>query len=518
MSEEDIDDIYTFAGEYKGDKYFELEKKESKIPQEWIKNNCNDKTNYLTSDDFTDEDYSDMYTVKILNSRNKFDVGVCSTKEELIASLKSDLNFENEATGENPINQPSYIMTICTSPNDGNTIGLGSKPTIRIVLKITINNIYVTLGSVHRIMKEPDNKVWYALPMFDGKKRRVGNIDGIMGSSMTHCQLPGFIIYKLYTKNEIINSVKVKQVTSDYPIGYNLSDEVFTLYDLFDIYNISSERFVKKIVTDIDDLYLGKDTDTDEDELPVDLNAIEEKFSSIYIKLDEFFYDAYMETDEFDSYSNIGEIEKEYPDVNTKLQKLNTLFDVNPEFRLIVSTIPSFFINMNDPVFVNILRKYNNFNILIDEILAEQNTQVPQAVNMNNVHPVPRAVNINNVHPVPRAVNINNLPMNLANIPLNIPTPRAVNINNLPVNLANIPLNVPPRTKKSKKSKTSRASKKSKKSKTSRASKKSKTSRSSKKSKSKTSKKSKTSRSSKKSKTSRSSKKSRSRASKKSKS
>lgn len=161
MSEEDIQDIYKYAGEYEGNQYFELEKKQLKKPQEWINNNCNDKMNYLTSEDFTDEDYSDMYTVKILNSQKKFDVGVCSTKEELIKTLELDLDFEFA---------PSNIMSICTSPRDGDPAGVGAKPSIRIVVKITINNIFVTLGSVHRIMKEPKNKVWYALPMFDGKK------------------------------------------------------------------------------------------------------------------------------------------------------------------------------------------------------------------------------------------------------------------------------------------------------------------------------------------------------------
>ena len=223
-----------------------------------------------------------MYTVKILNSRNKFDVGVCSTKEELIKTLELDLDYEYA---------PSNIMSICTSPRDSDPSGIGAKPTIRIVIKITINNIFVTLGSVHRIMKESDNKVWYALPMFDGKKRRIGNISGITGSSMNHCQLPGFTIYKLYTKNEIINRVKVKQELSDYPIGVEIDDEIlvideeiFTLNDLYDVnehIELDSKKFAEHLVSDIKRLKSGDELkifeyESDPDSDVVDLDYVED--------------------------------------------------------------------------------------------------------------------------------------------------------------------------------------------------------------------------------------------------
>ena len=395
INDEDITNIYKLDRTYKGKVYFELEKKDTNNPQEWINNNCNDKTNYLTSDDFTDEDYSDMYVIKILNSHNKFNLGMCSTKEELLMSLKSDLNFENI---EDPTNQPSSIMSICTSPNDGNVQGYNTKPTIRIVIKLTINNIYVTLGSVHRIMRETKNKIWYALPLFDGKKRRIGNIGGILGSSMNHCQLPGFIIYKLYTKNEIINSVKVKQSIDDYPIGYDIENNVFTLFSLYDKYNINSREFSKKIVSDIEHSYLGDFDITNSNSSQIDFDDIEEK--------------------------NVI--------VNT-LQHLNTLLGTDPAFRLRIRNSPSLLQNIHDPVYVNNLRRFNNFNILIDEILAEQNVQTPQPIN------------------------IRNLPTNLANIPLNVSRPRPINIRDLPINLVNVPLNILPRSKRSKTSRSTRS-------------------------------------------------------------
>jgi hypothetical protein len=428
-NEEDNPDIYKFEREYKGKTYFELEKKDSKKPQEWINNNCNDKTNYLTSDDFTDEDYSDMYAIKILNSRNKFDIGVCSTKEELITSLKADLNYVNE---EDPTDIPSSIMSICTSPNDGNSAGFSAKPTIRIIVKITINNIYVTLGSIHRIMKESNNKVWYALPMFDGKKRRVGNLGGVHGSSMNHCQLPGFVIYKLYTKKEITNSIKVKQLASDYPIGYRLSNDVFTLFDLYDKYNINARKFATKIVTDIE--YLYKDVD-------------------------------------FDDIEEANEANNDNSEL-TELNLFNELLGTDPEFRLRVRNSPGFLesIRDNDP-YITLLRGFSNFNILIDEIIAEQNAQVPRPVHRRD------------------------LPVDFSNAPLNVQESRPDHHRDVPPRAKRSKTSRPPRAKRSKtsrasrtkKSKTSRASR-TKKSKTSRASrtKKSKTSRASRTKKSKT--------------------------------
>ena len=241
MSEEDSLDINNMSHTYEGDSFFELEKNVGSLEQIWIDKNCSDKTNYLTSDDYTDEDYSDMYTIKILNSQNKFNLGTCSTKKELITSLKTDATF-NYA--------PSNIMSIYTSPTDGNPSGYGAKPTIRILVKITVGNFFVPLGSVKRILKE-NNKTWYALPMFNGKKRRVGNLAGVIGSSMNHGQIPGFTIYKLYTKEEIVNRVKVvENVHTDYPIDYPIPPSML-FSDLYAHDNINPKQFILRFTNKI---------------------------------------------------------------------------------------------------------------------------------------------------------------------------------------------------------------------------------------------------------------------------
>jgi hypothetical protein len=241
MSEEDSVDINNMSHTYEGDSFFELEKNTGSLEQIWIDKNCSDKMNYLTSDDYTDEDYSDMYTIKILNSQNKFNLGTCSTKKELITSLKTDMTF-NYA--------PSNIMSIYTSPADGNPSGYGAKPTTRIIVKITVGNFFVPLGSVKRVLKE-NNKIWYALPMFNGKKRRVGNIAGVIGSSMNHGQTPGFTIYKLYTKEEIVNRVKVvENIHTDYPIEYAIPPSML-FSELYTHDNINPKQFILQFTKNI---------------------------------------------------------------------------------------------------------------------------------------------------------------------------------------------------------------------------------------------------------------------------
>ena len=257
MSEEDS--RTTESNEYSGTSFFELEDNRN-VERKWIDDNCGDKMNYLTSEDYTDSDYSDMYVVKLLNSKNKFNLGTCSTKEELITSLKTDLSFDYA---------PSNIMCIYTSPTDGNPVGYGSKPTTRIIIKITVGNYFVTLGSVHRLLKE-SNKIWYALPLFGGRRRRVGNLAGVIGSSMNHGQIPGFIIYKLYTKEEIINRVKVvEDINADYPVDYSIDypNSITNLPELLNNTNINLKQFVKKIIKKCEKLYDPSVSESEEDEL-----------------------------------------------------------------------------------------------------------------------------------------------------------------------------------------------------------------------------------------------------------
>jgi hypothetical protein len=135
-------------------------------------------------------------------------------------------------------------MTIYTSPAFPTESGHGSEPTGKIVVKLPMNNIYVTLGSMKRVMSSNINQ-WYAMPLFGAKRRRVGNLKGLFAASMNHGQVPGFLIYKLYTKEEILSNIEVKEDDDDYPLF--LVESAKELYELMGYKDVTAD-FTDKII------------------------------------------------------------------------------------------------------------------------------------------------------------------------------------------------------------------------------------------------------------------------------
>jgi hypothetical protein len=148
----------------------------------------------------------DLYTIYNLDKNNKFlDKGNCGLKSEVIMALKSDLTSQ----------LPSYIMSIGTTPkleSDFKT-GFSSKPTTKIIVKL--DNMFITLGSMYKLLNDTNN-IWYALPLYNNKNKRVVNLLGLYGIGMNHGQVPGFKIYKLYTREEI-NNISVIESDNNYP-------------------------------------------------------------------------------------------------------------------------------------------------------------------------------------------------------------------------------------------------------------------------------------------------------------
>ncbi len=169
-----------------------------------VKHCIND--NLITLDNYEESDNPIM--IYVLNSINKFEKAVCTTSDEWNNYFKSDIGHE----------LPLNIMSLATTPRDNDASGIGSKSTKNVVVKLAINQLYITLGSSIRIKQEYHlNKIWYAIPLYNNKRRRVTNIKGIVGSSMNHGQIPGFIIYKLLRRDEIKRNLLIKETALDYP-------------------------------------------------------------------------------------------------------------------------------------------------------------------------------------------------------------------------------------------------------------------------------------------------------------
>lgn len=173
--------------------------------------------NLITLESYTEDD--EPILIYVPNSQNLFDKSVCSTKEELVQYFRT---FEDSLT-------PDNIMSIY-SRGDNDVSGHGSEPTGKIVVKLPVNNIYVTFGSMQRVLQSNSNKTYYALSLFGSKRRRIGNLKGLFGASMNHGQIPGMTIFKLYTRDEIMQGVQAKEDDTDYPYFF-----VETSKSLFDI-------------------------------------------------------------------------------------------------------------------------------------------------------------------------------------------------------------------------------------------------------------------------------------------
>ena len=108
-------------------------------------------------------------------------------------------------------------MTLWTG-KDLNNSGQYGKPSGRIIVKMPPFNTFVTLGSLEQMIKNDYNKEWFLYPLYNGKRRRIGNLQGSYGSSRNHGQIPGSIIYKAYTKKQILKGIEIKEDNSDYPL------------------------------------------------------------------------------------------------------------------------------------------------------------------------------------------------------------------------------------------------------------------------------------------------------------
>jgi WD40 repeat protein len=175
--------------------------------------------NIITLEPYTqEEDPIKIYTFN--NKTAKFQKSICITADELESHLRAGLNTK----------YPDMIMTIYTTPPDRNTSGHGGNATGKFVVKLPPFNMFFTLGSIDKLLKSR-TRTWYALPLYGGKKRRIGNLDESFASSSHHGQIPGFVIYKVFTKEEIQSGVDVKATADDYPtiFAYNNSK---ILYDL----------------------------------------------------------------------------------------------------------------------------------------------------------------------------------------------------------------------------------------------------------------------------------------------
>lgn len=238
----------------------------------WVKHNCYETESYIYNENFDDADsFNDTVTIKFPEKESAKPIkfkqqGNCMLKSELIGVLNSCkleiqklqtvgenfvvdssrwANMTNEEILQDQERQldnyaeqqlsllPSHIMTIAKRlPNKiADKVGKNTVPSGRFIVRLPVSSqVYVTLGSVKRILSEKDVKTWYALPLFGGKRRRIFNVGGVYGRSLNHGQVPGFKIYKLFTQKEIQKKMDVEETDADYPISSYAFEHLTTLF------------------------------------------------------------------------------------------------------------------------------------------------------------------------------------------------------------------------------------------------------------------------------------------------
>lgn len=174
--------------------------------------NVNDCINpdLMTLEPFVDADDPDLLMIYLKNSSNTFTKAACFNKSELISYLTADKNSADGVT---------TLMSVYSRPYGTSNTGLGTRPTGQIVVKLPVNNMYVTFLSAKLMLNTKHVNTWYAVPLYGGKKRRIGNIKGIFGASMNHGQTPGQIVYKLFTYDQLnsFSGVTGKESYDEWP-------------------------------------------------------------------------------------------------------------------------------------------------------------------------------------------------------------------------------------------------------------------------------------------------------------
>lgn len=237
IEEEDISSVF----EEDSDEYDDVSSDTDSISnvRTNILDNCLNESP-ITLTNYEDTDLRDLFIIHIPNKDGKFVKGSCLLRDEMKNILNSDLET-----------YPNYVMSIYTTPSskykDDLLTGLSGKPTGKIVIRMPTNQIYITFGSMKRVLTNPTIK-WYALPLYGGKRRRIGNIAGIYGASMNHGQVPGFQIYKLFTEAEIKSNIVVREDSSDFPHSFQYD----SMKPLFDILGETPVRtFISNVINEL---------------------------------------------------------------------------------------------------------------------------------------------------------------------------------------------------------------------------------------------------------------------------
>jgi hypothetical protein len=215
--------------------------------------NCRSCYDFVTMENFKDSD--NIVSIKIYDpKKGKLNKGQCVSIDNIKESIKGDIGNQS----------PTHFYSLYTKrPGAKDTRGgHGTYPDNRFVVKIELPGaMYITLSSLYKLLKGYEMiDEFYAIPLFGGKRRRIGNLEGAFYQSSNHGQIPGFVIYKLYTKRELKEGVNADITRDDFVFPIYIARQMSEMLELF-----RDTSQIRTIVLDSIIEYLLQDADSEQE-------------------------------------------------------------------------------------------------------------------------------------------------------------------------------------------------------------------------------------------------------------
>ena len=181
--------------------------------KQWVETNCYSCLNPVTQYNYTQEEWSDLVSIKQLDSNGKFKRGHCISINDFKESIKRDLITSREELSRMNYKTIFSIYKLKNKNLSENDLrrGLGTRPTklLLFLLNLPSGSLFIDIESAYKLVNNKTKEL-YALPLYGGLRRRVGNLKGsLMEISTHHGQIDGYKIYRLLTRSEIEDEINV---------------------------------------------------------------------------------------------------------------------------------------------------------------------------------------------------------------------------------------------------------------------------------------------------------------------
>jgi len=185
---------------------------------EWINGKCRN-TNDITLEPFNADDLEDLVIIRMRDSTGEWQKqGVCFDRDMLRQNTEVTA-FEEVKKNSPDVDTGRYTSVMASWVPDGSgraltDSGKNGAPGRRIFVRLPTGT-YITLGSYIKIMCSR-NREFFMKPLYQGRSIRLGNMYGLAMESQNHGQRGGFVVNKVFTKQEIHNRKRAVETDDEY--------------------------------------------------------------------------------------------------------------------------------------------------------------------------------------------------------------------------------------------------------------------------------------------------------------